>query len=269
MADAEIDAWLAALANRHQAPFSPPHFLKAVRALSARYVERRAVLPGRSPLDSAGKRAAFAAFYAPLHLLATRAIVSAVRPPEVERVFDLGCGTGVAGAAWALLASRPLSISGIDRNSWALSEARWNWRQLGLDGDTRRGDLVREIEKLARSRWPERRGLRKSEAAAWERCGIVLGWSVNELSDEERTQLLPILLELGGRGATVVVIEPLARSAVPWWNDWTARWSAAGGRSAEWKLPLPLPPALAEIDRAAGFNRQQLSARSLYLSSCI
>jgi hypothetical protein len=39
---------------------SMPELTRAIRALSARYVESRAQLPDRSPLDSAGKRAAFA-----------------------------------------------------------------------------------------------------------------------------------------------------------------------------------------------------------------
>ena len=83
----------------------PPKFLKAVRALSARYVERRAGLADRSPLDSAGKRAAFAAYYAPLHFLTTREVVrasGAASADSIDRILDLGCGTGAASAAWAL-----------------------------------------------------------------------------------------------------------------------------------------------------------------------
>ena len=57
-----VDAWVEALQVRHRANLTTPEFLKAVRALSARYVERRAELPDRSPIDSAGKRSAFAAF---------------------------------------------------------------------------------------------------------------------------------------------------------------------------------------------------------------
>src|SRR5262245_7039463 len=65
--NADVTAWLDALVARHTANLSPPQFFKAIRALSARYVESRGRLPDRSPVDSAGKRAAFAAFYAPLH----------------------------------------------------------------------------------------------------------------------------------------------------------------------------------------------------------
>jgi methylase of polypeptide subunit release factors len=155
-----IDEWVAALQTRHRASLTTPEFLKAVRALSARYVERRSELASRSPLDSAGKRAAFAAFYAPLHFLTVREIVRALAATQVARIVDLGCGTGAASAAWArddeakppddavLGAGRRVLLSGIDSNAWAVDECRWNWRQLGARGDVRRGDLVRAAESL-------------------------------------------------------------------------------------------------------------------------
>ena len=66
-----------------------------------------------SPLDTAGKRAAFALFYGPLHFLTVQAIVIALgahaRP--LQMIADLGCGTGVGGAAWALACARPPSIA--------------------------------------------------------------------------------------------------------------------------------------------------------------
>ena len=85
-------------------------FLKAIRALSARYVERRGALPDRSPLDSAGKRAAFAGFYAPLHFLTVRAVIGgagrAAARNRVDRGRRLrhgrrrrGLGAGLRGAA--------------------------------------------------------------------------------------------------------------------------------------------------------------------------
>src|SRR6185503_19840169 len=69
MSDAGVitASWLRALEQRHLANLTRQEFTRAVRALSARYVERRGQLPDRSLLDSAGKRAAFALFYAPLH----------------------------------------------------------------------------------------------------------------------------------------------------------------------------------------------------------
>ncbi len=233
-----------------------PEFLKAVRALSARYVERRAVLGEREPTDSAGKRAAFAGFFASLHFLTTEAIVREIGACErpLGRIVDLGCGTGVASAAWALGFSRPPVIAGTDRQAWMLQEAAWNWRQLGLAGRTRRGDMVAAAERLAEKR------------AGRDPLGVVLGWSVNELDTRGRERLLPALRALATRGASILILEPLARTAVPWWDDWAAAAAAFGGRAAEWKLDRALPSELAALDEAAGFKRDALSARTLWIA---
>jgi len=250
------DAWLSAVVGRHTRALSSPEFLKAVRALSARYVERRAVLSTRSPTDSAGKRAAFAGFFAPLHFLTTRAVVRALGAgaQPISRLADLGCGTGVASAAWALECARRPRLAGIDREKWALDEAAWNWRELGLLGRARRDDLVRAAGSLDRPV--------KGETGPG---GVVLAWSVNELDDKSRRLLLPALVALADRGTPLLVIEPLARDATPWWDDWAGVWRQRGGRADEWKFDEPLPAVLARLSEAAGFRRQALGARSLWL----
>ena len=48
-----------------------------------------------------------------------------------------------AGAAWALGAGGTPVITGIDRHPWAVDEARWTYRQLGLHGQARTADAVR------------------------------------------------------------------------------------------------------------------------------
>ena len=60
------------------ASLSRVEFLRAARALSARYVETRRTLPDRSPLDSAGKRAAFALLFGPIHFAAVAGVVDAL-----------------------------------------------------------------------------------------------------------------------------------------------------------------------------------------------
>jgi len=250
------DAWLDALLARHTAAFEPAAFLKAVRALSARYVERRGGLPDRSPLDSAGKRAAFAAFYAPLHFftvreLARRLAAGGGTAAGDERIVDLGCGTGAAGAAWAgELAGRPRLV-GVDRHPWVLPEAAWNWRQLGLDGTTRRGDLVAAAAALAA---PNR-----------AQTTIVLGWCVNELDAPGRTRLLAAVRTACARGARIVVVEPLARAVSPWWDEWvrTLRTVDPSTTAGEWTFDAGLPPALERLNEAAGFSRRALAARVL------
>jgi hypothetical protein len=240
---------------RHTAAFSRPEFLKAVRALSSRYVEARATLTTRSPLDSAGKRAAFAAFYAPLHFLVVREITGALPPIAPRtRILDLGCGTGVAGLAWATTFSPPPAVTGADVNPWALDEMRWNCRQLGVAGRTRRQTMVDAVDEASDGRRRE----------PHDRPGIVCGWSLNELPAPDRDRLLTTLVAIGGRAA-VLIVEPLALSAVPWWNTWRGAVADAGGRADEWRFDRVLPPVLAELDEAAGFRRQQLTARSFWL----
>jgi hypothetical protein len=252
------DAWLDALVARHTASLTRPEFLKAVRALSARYVESRGRLPDRSPIDSAGKRAAFAAFFAPLHFLTARQIARALAaaPSDPDgAIVDLGCGTGVASAAWALeRAARP-PIRGTDLHPWVLPEALWNWRQLGLRGTARRGDLVGIAEQLAANK----------RAETLEGTTVMLGWSVNELDAASRGRLRVALTRAATRGARVVVIEPIARSVSPWWDEWVAGFAAPGGpgRADDWKFDVALPSALERLNEAAGFSTRALSARTI------
>ena len=49
---------------------------RALRALSSTYVERRARLSGRGAFDTAGKRAAYALYYAPRRFLMTAHVVA-------------------------------------------------------------------------------------------------------------------------------------------------------------------------------------------------
>ena len=256
--DESFDRWLTALDARHRASLKTPEFLKAVRALSTRYVERRDVLSRRSALDSAGKRAAFAAFFAPLHFLTTTHVVHALGADAValRTIVDLGCGTGVASAAWAQAHRGHPTVVGIDRDSWALEEARWNWRELAIVGRARRGDILQFL------RAPDVH--RSAPTAAG--TALLAAWSVNELDGAARRALLPVLLQWASRGAVVLVIEPISRRAAPWWPDWSGAFLGGGGRSDEWDFPAELPAPLATIDEAAGFRREGLKARSLLLA---
>src|SRR3981081_2014114 len=130
--DERVASWLQSLEERHLADLTLSEAARALRALSSCYVERRAKRARGGALDSAGKRAAFALFYAPLHFLVTREIVRALdRSRPVARLLDLGCGTGVAGAAWALECG-DATVHGVDRHPWAVAEANWTYRTLTL-----------------------------------------------------------------------------------------------------------------------------------------
>ena len=270
MADSRTAQWLAALEQRHLANLTKQEFTRAVRALSARYVERRGQLQDRSPLDSAGKRAAFALFYAPLHFLTAELALNrmGVRT-DLKALVDLGCGTGVCGAAWALKTSEVVSgttevkrpqrsffspsITGVDANAWAIDEARWNWRALGLRGQAVRGDLLTTARSL----------VRQSDAAL-ATTGLIAGWAINELAKADRDQLLDVLDQLLQRGATLVVLEPLARGVAPWWDEWAARLAPRNVREADVKTEVDLPPPLDSFSDAAGFRKKELGARVMY-----
>ena len=257
--DGDAERFIAALLDRHAAPLRRSEFLKAIRALSARYVERRATLADRSPLDSAGKRAAFAAYYAPMHYLTVWHVLGTLQSPNtppLTRLVAPGCGTGVAGAAWAK--RHPgASVQGVDRSGWAVEEAAWTYRTLGISGRATRGDLVRSAEALAAP---------KPGAAYVRQTGVILAWSGNELDAPARNRLLGTLVELGRTGASVLIVEPISRRAAPWFDDWAAVIAKAGGRHDDWSFDEPRPAALSRIDIEVGFDRAALTARSLAIN---
>lgn len=245
--------WITALEARHLGDFRVPEVTRALRALSSAYVERRHTIARGGALDSAGKRAAFALVYAPLHFLAMRHVVRHLQAhtPAPHTIVDLGCGTGAAGAAWAVEANAVPRVIGIDRHPWALAEARWTYRQLGLRSDVRQGDA-------ARFRPP---------AASFTkgRLCIVAAYVLNEMTEDSRQILVRTLLEAGMRGACVLILEPIARAVTPWWDSVANDIVSSGGRDDEWRIALDLPPILRMFDKAAGLEHREMKARSLYL----
>lgn len=243
-----MHAWLQTLESRHLADLRLSDVARALRALSSTYVERRARLAGKGSLDSNGKRAAFALFYGPLHLLLVHAIVRAL-PGAVNatQILDLGCGTGAAGAGWASACAPHVRVTGLDRHPWTLAEATLTYRAFGVDGGTARADVTRY-------RLP-----RGTDA-------IVAAFVANELDDGDRDELLARLLASRRSGARVLVIEPLSTRVTPWWPAWTRAFEDAGGRADIWRLPIVLPDLVARLDHAAGLRHTALTARSLFLA---
>jgi hypothetical protein len=247
--DDKVDRWLADLEARHLADLTFPEVSRALRALSSCYVERRTRLRSGAALDGAGKRAAFALFYGPLHFLLVRHVVSSIDGCRAARdtIVDLGCGTGVGGAAWAMACGGAPTLSGIDRNPWAVSEAAWTWRSLGLRGRAAAGDVVR---------WHPPRG----------RAAIVAAYAVNEWPPEVRMVMRDRLVEAAGHGHAVLVVEPLAGAAAPWWREWMDAFAPLGGVAAEWRVKAELPSIVARLDRAAGLDHRELTGRSIYVA---
>src|SRR3954471_23857695 len=128
-----VESWLAALEVRHLANLTRSELTRALRALSSCYVERRDKLAAGRALEGAGQGGGLALFYGPLHFLIIDTIVRAldVGSRRIDTIHDVGCGTGVGAAAWALACDAAPAIAGIDRSAWAIAEANWTYRQLG------------------------------------------------------------------------------------------------------------------------------------------
>lgn len=222
---------------------------RALRALSSTYVERRQKLTEGAALAGAGKRAAFALFYGPLHYLLLREIVNALpgATAAVPTLVDLGCGTGVSSAAWARACAVPPRVIGIDRHPWVLGEAAWTYRAFELDARTRQDDAATAT-------------LPKSPVL------ILAAFAMNELADAARDRLLERLVARATDGDRVLIVEPVAGFVARWWGPWRDRFVGKGGRADEWRVRVDLPSIVAKLDRAAGLDHRELTGRSLWLS---
>lgn len=244
-----LDAWLAGAVARACPPLTFPEVRKGVQAVSSLYVERRpsAGLGARTS-ESEGKRAALATYYAPLHFIAASHAAHAIAPEvraAVLRVHDLGCGTGAAGAAFALACPGQVAIEGIDRSGWALREARHTHAAFGLRGRTRRASLPEALPRL-----------RGGDA-------LVLGWMANELEQGARVRLLDFVAGAVRAGHAVLVLEPLARAIAPWWPTWAATLVPLGARDLELKVDADLPEWIERLDAASGLDHTTLGVRVL------
>jgi hypothetical protein len=243
-----FERWVEELRERYLSELSFQELRRALQALSTLYVAKRHRVGTGVALAGAGKRAAFALFYAPIHFLVVdriiRALGAARRP--LERVVDLGCGTLPAGAAWATACGHRPPIHGYDVNRWTLEEARRTLATWGLTGRLERADAATVRLPAGGS-------------------GIVAAWAANELADPARARLLDRLLGAHRAGAAILVVEPIAKRQLAWWPRWSEQVEHAGGRADTWRFDVELPPLLRELDRAAGMRHAALKARSIYL----
>ncbi len=242
------------LESRHLANLQFAEVSRALRALSSAYVERRhTAIPEGRVLDSAGKRAAFALYYGPLHFVAVQHVLAALdvpREPATDRqVIDLGCGTGSVGAAVASWTGTR-RLLGIDVHPWALDEARATYAAFGLDATVTRASV-------SRFRRPARPAT------------IVAGYLVNELPDEARNALRSVLLDAVGRGSTVLVVEPVSGRVAPWWDDWVTAFTPLGVRADAWAFEVMVPDLTARLGRAAGLSVSPVKLRSLLVPGAI
>jgi hypothetical protein len=239
--------WFEALERRHLASLNFSEVRKAVQALSSLYVERRERIDTGAAFTGAGKRAAFAMYFGPLHFLLVREIVRSLgaRIPESARLLDLGCGTGVAGVAWALENHITPSLIGVDRNGWAVQECRWTYEQFGIYGNAK----VADVSKL-------------SIPAA---TAVIAAFTINELDLPARERFRREFMRIARNGYPVLIIEPIARRLTSWWSEWASEWKSVGGREDDWRFRVSLPERLALMDKAAGLDHRELTGRSLWL----
>ena len=246
---AELDKWFEALQARHLSELEWPEVTRALRALSSAYVQRRAKLASGAALDGRGKRAAFALFYGPLHFASVAGVLAQLRAageptcPDTA-IIDAGSGTGAGGAAWALACGRTPRVTGFDVHPWAVTESAWTYRFFGIDGAAHRGDL-------ARARFDPG-------------ASIVAAYTLNEIPEPARRRVLDAALT---SNRALLVVEPISRAVTPWWDEAAAEVRKRGGRADDWKLPLDMPERWRLLDRAAGFRRDHLTARSMWIPS--
>lgn len=251
--DDAFAGWLAAAERRYLADLTRAEVGRALRALGSCYLHRRGQLPQGRALDGRGKRAAFALYYGPLHFLVVRAIAEGLGEPDAAAttrpghrpprpIVDVGCGTGAAGAAWALQTGA--EVHGFDVNAWAVGEAAWTYRTLGVRGTAWR-------DRVASWQLPRQPSL------------VLAAFVVNELPAADRDGLLTRLVEAARLGHRVVVIEPIARTVTPWWRRWEQALAPSGGASRQWRVRTDLPALLRDLDRAAGRRHEELTARTL------
>ena len=94
---------------------------------------------------------------------------------------------------------------------------------------------------------------------------VLAAYAVNELASDARDRLLETLRTAQASGASLLVVEPIARRVNLWWNGWADIFIAAGGRADDWRFRVTLPPRQRTLAKAAGLEVQELTARSLYV----
>ena len=246
-----FQSFLDELEKRQLADLRFSEVTRALRALSSAYVERReSALADHKALDGAGKRAAFALYYGPLHFLLVQHIIKEIGATlSPGTVVDLGCGTGVAGAAIATSTTPPLRVLGFDTHPWTLDEARFTYKAFGLQSDVRRA-------QAAKVRFPNDTSI------------VVAAFVVNELKDKDRGELLQQIIRLKPdttRGPHFLIVEPISLRISPWWDEWAGAFTRMGGRADIWKARIDVPPLVKRLAKASGLRPEMLTARSLFL----
>ena len=244
-----FDLWVEATVARYMPPLSFREVRKGVQALSSLYVERRAQLVNsRATLDGRGKRAALATYYAPLHFLIAWHALEQLLPRRLappRRIWDLGCGTGAAGAAVARTFEPVPPVIGIDRSATATAEARITYRRFDTAARIRRGRLPAAL--------PSPR-----TGELW-----LLSFTLNELDVAAREAVLAALQKALRSGTSVLILEARARAVAPWWPAWCDALAPLAVEAHLKRRSLARPEWIGRLDRATGLDHRILGSRVL------
>lgn len=246
----DLESWVEQESARALADLRFPDVRRAVQALSTLYVQKRSRggLDRRAG-DGAGKRAAFASYYAPLHFMGAAVAADVVRLSDacgVTEVVDLGCGTGAVGAAVARLLPGSPPVTGVDANASAVRVCARTFQALKVRGRARVGRLPGALPRV-------RPG-----------AVVVAGWSLNELGDADRAAVLGSLEAVVARGGGLFVVEPLSTRAVPWWPRLQARFPAA--LTTEFREPIERPDWIRRLDEATRLDHRDAKGRVMWVA---
>lgn len=242
-----FDNWIDATFNRWLAELTHQEIARALKALTRDYVQRRARLRGQA-LAGRGKRAAFSLYYGVRHFVVVREALVAlgVSRDGPSQIVDMGCGTGVAGAAWGLHAGGEPAIAGVDLDPDCLREAALTLKALNLQGSAIRCHV-------SKYRWPK------------PPIGVVAAFTADELDLPDRERLWRRLAKQAHGGSRVLIVEPLATRITPWWRDWAERVAAMDGRADEWHFDVDLPERVHLLGKSAGLRPERVGARTLWI----
>ncbi|MCA8936757.1 MAG: methyltransferase domain-containing protein [Planctomycetes bacterium] len=240
-----FDNWIEKLFERWHRELTHQEVVRALKALTRDYVQRRTRLRGKA-LEGRGKQAAFAMYYAPRHFVIVREALKSLGAPtdSPREVIDLGCGSGVAGAAWAMHCGA--NIVGVELDPDVLREAAFTFKDLGL-----RGGGIRC--HLGKYRWPK------------APVGIIAAFTINELDERDRERVWRELEKQVKGGSRVLILEPLSTRITPWWQDWSSRVTELDGRADEWHFEVELPQRVHLLGKSAGLKPERLGARTLWV----
>lgn len=239
--------WLDALLARHQEALTFQELRRCVKALSVSYTVRRHHLDAQKPLTR-GKRAAFCAYYTPLHIELIARALGAMGAAKPRNLLDLGAGTGAATLAFLATVGIEKEARLIDTAPWALDEARIHLSARDCPHLVRNGLWrAKDLDQLGR------------------RDACVLAFFVNELLEQDREKLWEALLRAQTRGAHAYLIEPISRGITPWWGAWVKRALPYGGVASEGRWPINFPANFSLLGRAAGLDHRILTARMWHL----